>query len=188
MKIPLACKTASYVACFSIAFASLWSLVWQSALATDDSTGLELIQVVQKQSEAWNRGDLKEFMSPYWNDERLTFSSSGKTQRGWKATFDNYKKNYPDRATMGKLTFTELETQELGAEAILMLGRWQLDRETPVGGNFSLVWKRIDGKWLIVHDHSSALRPCFGKHTELEISQSRKVRSALRIPMLRLRV
>ncbi|MCY2984251.1 MAG: nuclear transport factor 2 family protein [Planctomycetota bacterium] len=131
----------------------------RSFATTLGSTGEELIQVVQKQSGAWNRGDLTEFMSPYWNDERLTFSSGGKTKRGWKATFENYKENYPDRSTMGKLTFSDLETQELGSEAMLMLGKWHLEREAPVGGNFSLVWKRIEGKWVIVHDHSSALRP-----------------------------
>ncbi len=124
-----------------------------------DGVGSDLIQVVQKQAVAWNRGDLAEFMSPYWKDERLTFSSSGKTKRGWQATYENYKKNYPDSKTMGKLTFSELETQELGSDAMLMLGTWHLDREEPVGGNFSLVWKRIDGKWVIVHDHSSALKP-----------------------------
>ena len=123
-----------------------------------DTVAEDLIQVVQKQSLAWNRGDLAEFMSPYWKDERLTFSSGGKTKRGWQGTFENYKKNYPDAKTMGKLTFSELETQELGPDAMLMLGTWHLDRDEPVGGNFSLIWKRIDGKWVIVHDHSSALR------------------------------
>ncbi len=160
MKVEPKRKPLSHIAWFSIASASLALLFLQSSLATTfDSTGDELIQVVQKQSAAWNRGDLNEFMSPYWNDERLTFSSGGKTQRGWKATFENYKKNYPDQATMGKLTFSDLETQELGSEAMLMLGKWQLEREAPVGGNFSLVWKRIDGKWVIIHDHSSAIRP-----------------------------
>lgn len=124
-----------------------------------DGVADDLIQVVQKQSVAWNRGDIAEFMSPYWKDERLTFSSGGKTKRGWQATYENYKKNYPDSKTMGKLTFSELETQELGPDAILMLGTWHLDRDEPVGGNFSLIWKRIDGKWVIVHDHSSALKP-----------------------------
>ena len=127
---------------------------FEPALA--DGVAADLIHVVQKQAIAWNRGDLAEFMSPYWKDERLTFSSGGKTKRGWQATYDNYKKNYPDSKTMGKLTFSELETQELGPDAMLILGTWHLDREEPVGGNFSLVWKRIDGKWVIVHDHSSA--------------------------------
>ena len=124
-----------------------------------DAVSEELIQIVERQSASWNRGDIAEFMLPYWNDDRLTFSSGGTTKRGWKTTYDNYKKNYPDREAMGKLTFSELETQELGPEAILMLGNWHLDRASPIGGNFSLVWKRINGKWEIVHDHSSALRP-----------------------------
>ena len=142
-----------------------WKSLDQVALAgalpatvLTDSVERELEQIVHRQSEAWNKGDIAEFMSAYWNDERLTFSSSGKTQRGWKATYENYRKNYPDRETMGKLTFTDLEAQELSPTAMLMLGTWQLERATPVGGNFSLVWKRIDGKWLIVHDHSSALK------------------------------
>ena len=150
------------VAALPLVFAC-WKSLDQAAFAEAppatvlaDSVEKELEQIVHRQSEAWNRGDISEFMSAYWNDERLTFSSSGKTQRGWKATFDNYKKNYPDRETMGKLTFSELETQELGPTAMLMLGTWQLERARPVGGNFSLVWKRIDGKWLIVHDHSSS--------------------------------
>lgn len=160
---------------FKIAFLSLVVITsflanWQSQFcsaiadtlpitAKDDTVSRELTQIVVRQSASWNRGDLAEFMLPYWNDDRLTFSSGGKTTRGWQATYENYKKNYPDREAMGKLTFSELETQELGPDAMLMLGTWQLERATPVGGNFSLVWKRIDSKWLIVHDHSSAVRP-----------------------------
>lgn len=160
MKVEPKTESALHLGSSALAAIFLGLLIWQTVSATAaNSIGDELIQVVQKQSAAWNRGDLSEFMSPYWNDERLTFSSSGKTQRGWQATFDNYKKNYPDKATMGKLTFSEIETQELGSEAMLMLGKWHLEREAPVGGNFSLVWRRIDGKWVIVHDHSSALRP-----------------------------
>ena len=147
-----------------IAFAFLWLSAKShsiQAIAKNlnavDTIGAELIQVVNKQSDAWNRGDLVEFMAPYWNDERLTFSSSGKTKRGWKATLKNYQKNYPDRETMGMLTFSDLETQELGSDAILMLGSWHLKRKEPAQGNFSLVWKRIDTKWVIVHDHSSSL-------------------------------
>ena len=130
----------------------------ENSLQSSDAVGEMLKQVVMKQSDAWNQGDIAKFMSPYWKDERLTFSSSGKTTRGWQATFDNYKRNYPDKETMGKLTFSELETQELAPDAMLMLGNWHLERKEPVGGNFSLVWKKVDGKWVIVHDHSSSLK------------------------------
>ena len=146
---------------FAILFASLPLLtnpsIGQSAIL--EATTRELNHIVAKQAASWNRGDIAEFMAPYWNDERLTFCSSGQTKRGWQATFENYKKKYPDRESMGKLTFSDLEIQELGPDAMLMIGKWHLERTEPVGGNFSLVWKKIDGKWRIVHDHSSALRP-----------------------------
>ena len=121
----------------------------ESPLAT------ELKGILEKQAASWNRGDIPTFMDAYWRSEKLTFSSGGKTTRGWEATRDQYLKNYPDRKTMGTLKFTELEVQQLDDNAALMLGRWHLTRDQPVGGNFSLVWQKIDGKWVIVHDHSS---------------------------------
>ncbi len=170
MKLGIVPSARFKIAFISLVMCSLCLVNWQSLFcsaiaeplpitATDDTVSRELTKVVENQSASWNRGDIAEFMLPYWNDDRLTFSSGGKTKRGWQATYENYKKNYPDRETMGKLTFSELETQELGPDAMLMLGTWHLERATPVGGNFSLVWKRIDSKWLIVHDHSSAVRP-----------------------------
>jgi ketosteroid isomerase-like protein len=39
-----------------------------------------------------------------------------------------------------------------------MLGEWRLEREVePVGGNFTLVFRKVDGRWLIIHDHTSQL-------------------------------
>jgi beta-aspartyl-peptidase (threonine type) len=109
------------------------------------------------QQNAWNQGDIRQFMDAYWNDEALTFSSGGKTTRGWQATYERYKSKYPDRAAMGQLTFDALETSQIDEQAALTLGNWKLDKDKPARGNFSLVWKRIDGQWKIVHDHSSLL-------------------------------
>lgn len=36
-----------------------------------------------------------------------------------------------------------------------MLGRWKLDKKEVASGNFTLVWRRIEGELLIVHDHTS---------------------------------
>jgi len=111
------------------------------------------------QSTAWNRGDIPTFMDAYWKSPELTFSSGGSVTRGWQATLDRYLTRYPDRATMGKLTFSELETRLVGDTAALTLGRWKLEREQPIEGNFSLVWQKFDGRWKIIHDHTSASKP-----------------------------
>jgi beta-aspartyl-peptidase (threonine type) len=113
-------------------------------------------QLLQRQAEAWNAGDLAAFMVPYWHSDDLTFSSGGRITRGWQATLDRYRQRYPDRAAMGQLTFRDLEIRMLCDSAALVLGRWALDRETaPVGGNFSLVLARHGDQWRIIHDHTS---------------------------------
>jgi beta-aspartyl-peptidase (threonine type) len=117
-----------------------------------------LTAILDVQAAAWNRGDIDGFMEHYWKSEDLTFSSGGKTTRGWQTTRDNYKLRYPTRERMGKLTFDQLEVFPLGDNAALLLGHWHLDRTGPVGGNFSLVFRRIDGAWVIVHDHTSLKR------------------------------
>jgi len=113
--------------------------------------------VLATQQRAWNQGDIPRFMDAYWNSQELTFCSGGKTTRGWQATLDRYTKRYPDRATMGVLSFEKLETIRLDTNAAMTLGVWKLERDKPAEGNFTLVWKKIDGQWKIVHDHSSAL-------------------------------
>jgi ketosteroid isomerase-like protein len=114
-----------------------------------------LTAILDVQAAAWNRGDIDGFMEHYWKSEDLTFSSGGKTTRGWQTTKDNYKLRYPTRERMGQLTFDGLEVFPLGDSAAFLLGHWHLDRTGPVGGNFSLVFRRIDGAWVIVHDHTS---------------------------------
>jgi beta-aspartyl-peptidase (threonine type) len=108
------------------------------------------------QVAAWNRGDIDGFMRAYWNSEDLTFSSGGKTKRGFAATLAGYRERYPTPERMGHLDFSGLEIRLLGGQAALVLGRWHLQR-TPdaVGGNFSLVLQVIDGSWRIIHDHTS---------------------------------
>jgi L-asparaginase / beta-aspartyl-peptidase len=127
-------------------------------LAQEATNGLtrDVAAVLAAQTEAWNRGDLEAFMATYWKSDQLTFSSGGATERGWQATLDRYRRRYPDRAAMGTLSFSDLEVTALGDAAALALGRWHLRREGgDLGGNFSLVLRRIDGAWKIVHDHTS---------------------------------
>jgi beta-aspartyl-peptidase (threonine type) len=98
------------------------------------------------------------FVAHYWQSDDLTFSSGGKTTRGWTATRDRYRERYPTREKMGRLTFSNLATTPLGDAAALVLGEWRLERDAePVAGNFSLVFRKVDDRWVIIHDHTSQL-------------------------------
>ena len=124
-------------------------------------TSLEkkLTSILTRQVADWNSGNIDGFMTAYWNSEELSFSSGGKTTRGWKATQDGYEKRYPSPEPMGKLTFSKLAVSELGKDAALVLGNWRLKRtDDSPGGNFSLVFRKMKDRWVIVHDHTSLLK------------------------------
>ena len=112
--------------------------------------------LLQQQVKDWNAGDIDGFMRPYWQSDQLTFSSGGNVTRGFQATLEGYKERYPDKKTMGSLTFDSLEFLPLGSEAMQVLGVWKLDRdEDPIRGRFTLVLRHFPEGWKIVHDHTS---------------------------------
>jgi ketosteroid isomerase-like protein len=116
-----------------------------------------IASVLAEQQGAWNRGDVKKFMRGYWNSPELTFAGSSGITRGWEPVLARYQKQYPDRAAMGHLEFSELETRSLAPDAALVLGRWHLSRDAGnLGGVYSLVFERFPEGWRIVHDHTSA--------------------------------
>ena len=112
--------------------------------------------VMDAQLKAWNNGDIDAFMQTYLKSDSLLFVGSKGPTYGWQNTLDNYKKHYPDTAAMGKLDFTILEVRKLSAEYSFVLGKWHLTRSIgDIGGAFTLLFRKINGKWLIVADHSS---------------------------------
>ena len=123
-----------------------------------DSIRAAVESILRVQEDAWNRGDIDAFMEHYWKSEALTFSSGGKTTRGWTETLNRYRERYPTPEKMGRLKFSGLEITPLGDSAALVLGQWNLERESePLSGNFSLVVRKFDDRWLIIHDHTSRM-------------------------------
>lgn len=116
----------------------------------------EIRAVMNRQTAAWNRGDIAGFMDGYWQSENLVFVSGANVTKGWQPTLDRYKKNYATREKMGALTFADLEVEVLSKDAAVVLGSWALRREGDApGGKFTLIFRRFEDGWKIVHDHTS---------------------------------
>ncbi len=112
--------------------------------------------LLQAQQEAWNRGDIETFMVGYWKSDKTEFVGASGILRGWQAVLDRYRKTYPDKATMGKLTFSDLEITMLSPDSAYILGRWQLEREKDrPAGVFTLIARKFPEGWRIIHDHTS---------------------------------
>lgn len=121
---------------------------------TKDS--LEIVGIMKMQENCWNEGNIDCFMNGYWRSDSLKFIGKSGITYGWDQTLTNYKSKYPDKFHMGVLRFKNLHMTKQGNEHITVIGSWNLERDKgPIGGFYTLLWKKIKGSWLIVSDHSS---------------------------------
>lgn len=135
-------------------------------------------QLIAGQTAAWNRGDLEAFASCY-HEDAVFVSSTGLT-RGRDELLARYRRRYPHRGAMGRLTLEILEVEPLYGIEVSVLGcsrpgqihglsvaaRWSLSGMSGAGedgqakpaeaeGMTLLVFRRdVAGKWEIVHDAS----------------------------------
>lgn len=120
---------------------------------SEDETAVR--NAMNKQVTDWNNGNIDAFMETYWKSDSVLFVSKPPTY-GWQSTLDRYKKAFPDTAAMGKLSFNLLQLKQLSPEYYFVLGEFHLKRTAgDLGGIFTLLFRKIDGKWLIVVDHTS---------------------------------
>ncbi len=121
-----------------------------------DTTSGEIQALMQATEQGWNAGDLNAYMAGYWRSDTLRFAGGDKVSFGWEQVLANYRKAYPDRETMGQLTFSDLDIQVLAPEVAMVFGRWRLDRiSDQPGGLFTLLLRKTANGWRIVHDHTS---------------------------------
>jgi uncharacterized protein (TIGR02246 family) len=115
--------------------------------------------VLTKQTADWNRGDLDAFATGYKNSPDILFIGAT-IRRGYQGMIESYRKNYPNKAAMGVLTFSNLEVHPLDEHFATVLGDFHLERTAAGGGNadgyYSLIMEKTPGGWKIVLDHTSA--------------------------------
>ena len=117
---------------------------------------LAIRALMDQQITQWNKGNIDGFMETYWHSDSLVFIGSVGPTCGWQTTLEDYKHHEPDTAAMGKLDFKIIAIKLLSPEYSFVVGKWHLSRTIgDVGGAFTLLFRKIKGKWLIVADHSS---------------------------------
>lgn len=152
-QIKKAMKTTTF-----IIFLMILSAIFVSAQSNsrDEKIEKQIREVMDKQVEAWNQGDIEGFMQGYWKSEEMTFVSGNNVSKGWQAAFDRYKKGYDTPEKMGTLSFTELEITVLSKSSAFVKGRFTLERENDKPtGIFTLVFRKFKDGWKVVHDHTS---------------------------------
>lgn len=135
-----------------VLFCTATALIAQSS--TDRST---ILATLDRQTKDWNGGDIKAFMNGYWESDSLMFVGKSGVTYGYQNTYQGYLKRYPDRATMGTLKFDIVNLSFPSQGAAFVVGKWHLTRPEAgdIGGYYTLLWRKIKGKWVVVCDHTS---------------------------------
>ena len=111
---------------------------------------------MEQQRIAWNDNDINEFMNGYLKSDKLVFSGSNGPVFGWNFVKDRYLKGYSTKELMGDLSFEINNLFSLSRKVAILLGKFNLQRKNEkLSGYFTLIFKKINGNWYIVSDHTS---------------------------------
>lgn len=106
-------------------------------------------------ANAWSEGDIEGFMDSYWKSEKLQFIGKNGITYGWQQTLNNYLNGYPTKDHTGKLTFNILSIDFLAKDLYSLTGEYHLERTVGnAEGIYTLIFKKIADKWVIISDHS----------------------------------
>jgi len=135
---------------------SILVIVLSLQLSAQSKDEKEIRSILATQTAAWNRGDIDQFMNGYWENDSLMFIGKSGVTYGWTNTLNNYKKGYPDTAAMGQLIFNLINVKKLSKKYYHVTGKWFLKRSIgDVGGHYTLLFQKINDRWVIISDHSS---------------------------------
>lgn len=115
----------------------------------------EIGSAMKKQVDSWNSGELEGFMKYYWHSGVMTFHGGKRRLQGWEELYSMYIETYSGEQR-GVLEFSSLEVEVISPGSAYVLGDWRVELpDTVKRGKFTLIWKKTDEGWRIVHDHSS---------------------------------
>lgn len=147
------------------------ALAWPAPVAhpqgklSETSGEKQIRAVLDTQVGAWNRGDVDAFMNYYWRSDKTLFVGANGVTRGWQAVLDRYHRAYPNRETMGQLTFSDIEIDQNCPREAVVIGEYHLhrDKDSP-SGVFTLNFRKFAEGWRIVVDHTTAFAPASASH------------------------
>ncbi len=110
-----------------------------------------------RSAAAWNRGDLDAFLSDYANEPTTSFVAGSAVQYGYEWIRENYAPRFGPGAARDSLRFVDLSSRLLGMDHAFATARYVLYRGDSVTstGIFTVVLRRENGDWKILHDHTS---------------------------------
>lgn len=140
------------------AWIALAAVALTAAAPAHEADRKAILDTITTMEAAWNRGDFRGYMAGFANPG-AEFVSGGKFLDGWQGRLDQYIRDYGGGSAerRGELHFYDMRIDFLAPDAALLVGRYRMMRGARhTEGVNTRLFRKIDGKWLITHNHVSA--------------------------------
>lgn len=121
----------------------------------------EIETMLARAAANWNRGDLDAFVADYLPGTETTYIGSRGILRGPADIHNAYAPRFAPGGVRDSLSFELQDVDPLAPDVLNVIATYILARRVDgrdsvtARGPTSLVMRRVDGRWRIVHDHSS---------------------------------
>lgn len=121
----------------------------------------EIETMLARSAANWNRGDLDAFVADYLPGNGTTYIGSRGVLRGPADIRAAYAPRFAPGGARDSLSFQLVDVDPLAPDVLNVIATYILARHVgardsvTARGPTSLVMRRVDGRWRIVHDHSS---------------------------------
>jgi len=162
-------KPAIAVTAALVSFAGLWTIMGSHAFASSESDRDEIIALNRAQLAAFDKKDLDKVMSYYVDDRDVVFyEDTTPFQVSGVGALRKLDQDFFDSATQIHDTMEEIAVVSSGDLAVahytLLLEFKDKDGTHKQRERFTQVLKKVNGKWLIWHEHLSVpYDPATGK-------------------------
>jgi ketosteroid isomerase-like protein len=142
--------------------AMIGAVAMRSWLGGDPAAAAEAVRaMITEQQSAWNSGNLAGFLSHYDMNDSITFYHDDVIAAGWVQLSDRFTTKYvTNKVPMGTLEFRDVVVEPYASDAVMARGRWGTTVHDGMtrGGLFTIIVRKTDRGWKIVHDHTSDRR------------------------------
>jgi ketosteroid isomerase-like protein len=129
-----------------------------------DPTPSGVVETFKALFEGIRNADVETVMSIYWESPQLiVFNNNGTITRSWEQVRANRARLYKEMKDV-KLEERDLNVQMIGRDGAVVTCLWTQSQnfrgaQETSQGRLTLVFRRVEGAWKVIHAHTSSLAP-----------------------------
>lgn len=129
---------------------------WTSAQARPDALA-DVKAALDAQVEAWNNGVTEMPTSVYHDSPEMLWVNRTGIRKGFEPVRAAHRRDSASRPSIGTYSYEPLHIEKLSPNCVYFVIRWKIERNgrSTMNGVTSMVWKRVNKKWVIAAEHAS---------------------------------